>query len=179
MGEDELDRRCVERCLRGESAAFEGIVDRYEKPVYNAIRRLGTEPEEARDLCQQVFVKVFEKLDTYDPGRRFFSWLYRIALNETLNYLKSHHSWEPLRDIYESPRPDAEAELIAADRERELNRALLALEMKYRLVIIARHFLNLSYAEAAHVLDLPEKTVKSRLFMARSLLREILEGQHA
>lgn len=179
MGEDELDRRCVERCLEGDTEAFEGIVDRHGKPVYNAIRRLGADREGARDLTQQVFVKVFEKLDTYDPAHRFFSWLYRIAVNETLNFLKSHHAWEALRDDYESPRPNAEEELEAADRERDLNRALLALDVKYRLVVIARHFLNLSYAEAAEVLDVPEKTVKSRLFMARSQLRESLEAQHA
>lgn len=179
MGEDELDRRCVERCLHGDSDAFGDIVGRYQKPVYNAIRRMGADREEARDLSQQVFVKAFERLDTYDPTRRFFSWLYRVAINETINYLKARRSWDPLRDSFEDPHANAEEELETADRDRDLSRALRALDPKYRLVIIARHFLNLSYADAAHVLDLDQKTVKSRLFTARQQLRDILEGLHA
>ncbi len=177
MNEDELDRMCVERCLRGEADAFEGILDRYEKPVYNAILRLGPSREEARDLCQQVFVKIFERLDTYDPTRKFFSWLYRVAINETLNYMKSHRTWEPLTASMEYPHPNPEEELQASEREQEMQKALLSLDMKYRLAVIVRHYLHLSYEEAAHVLSLPVKTVKSRLFTARQLLREILEEQ--
>lgn len=175
MYEDELDRMCVERCLRGEAEAFEGIVERYEKPVYNAILRLGADQEEARDLCQQVFLKIYEKLGTYDPARRFFSWLYRIAINETLNYIQARRKWEPLDSHMPDPRPDAEQQIEEAERDSELQRALLALDVKYRLAVIVRHFLNLSYGEMAHVLDLPEKTVKSRLFTARQQLRGILE----
>lgn len=177
MTEDELDRMCVERCLSGEADAFEGILDRYERPVYNAILRLGADREEARDLCQQVFVKVFERLDTYDRTRKFFSWLYRVAINETINYMKAHRAWEPLSPsmMYQHANPEEEAE--AAEQHEKIQKALLVLEPKYRLAIIVRHFLNLTYEEGAQVLSLPVKTLKSRLFTARQLLREILEGQ--
>lgn len=177
MTEDELDRMCVERCLKGEADAFEGILDRYERPVYNAVLRMGADREEARDVCQQIFIKVFERLDTYDTTRKFFSWLYRVAINEAINHMKSHRTWEPLSPslVYQHANP--EEELENAEQQGEIQKALLVLEPKYRLAIIVRHFLNLSYEEAAQVLSLPVKTVKSRLFTARQLLRDILEGQ--
>jgi RNA polymerase sigma-70 factor, ECF subfamily len=177
MDEDELDRMCVERCLRGDAGAFEEILDRYGKPVYNAILRLGAEHEEARDLSQQVFLKVYERLDTYDPSRKFFSWLYRVAINETINYMKAQRAWEPLSDALPYPHANPEEEAEIADEEHEMQRALMALDIKYRLALIVRHFLDLSYDEAAEVLSVPVKTVKSRLFTARQLLREIIEGQ--
>ena len=176
MTEDELDRMCVERCLRGEANAFEGILDRYEKPVYNAILRLGADREEARDLCQQVFIKVYERLDTYDQTRRFFSWLYRVAINETINHMKAHRNWEPLSPTLTYDRANPEEEAQATEQHQVVQKALLVLEPKYRLAIIVRHFLNLTYEEAAQILSLPVKTLKSRLFTARQLLRDILEG---
>ena len=175
MNVDDQDLRIVERCLGGDPDAFEGILERYERPVYNAIVRMGADREEARDICQQAFLKVYQHLDTYDRSRRFFSWLYRIAINEAINQMKAHRAWEPLDAVMEDSHPNPEQELEAAEREREIQAGLLQLEMKYRLALIVRHFLQLSYEEAAHVLSVPEKTVKSRLFTARQLLREALE----
>ncbi|HUP45116.1 MAG TPA: sigma-70 family RNA polymerase sigma factor [Thermoanaerobaculia bacterium] len=176
MTEDEQDRLCVERCLQGEAEAFGGILDRYERPVYNLVVRLGADREEARDICQQVFINIYQHLASYDPSRRFFSWLYRAAVNETINHMKSRRSWEPLEgQRVENREPDPEQALQAVEQEREIQRGLLQLEMKYRLAVIAYHFLQLSYEEAAYVLSVPERTVKSRLFTARQQLREILE----
>lgn len=175
MNEDEQDRDCVERCLRGESDAFEPLMARYERPIFNAILRLGGNPDEARDICQEVFVKVFENLRSYDRSRKFFSWMYRVAINETINHMKSRRRWEPLSDTLEYAHTNPEQDMQAHEQSGEIQRALLAIDLKYRLAVIVRHFLQLSYSEAALVLDLPEKTVKSRLFTARQMLREILE----
>lgn len=177
MNEDELDRMCVERCLAGETEAFGGILDRYERPVYNAIVRMGAGAEDARDLCQQAFVKAYQHLDSYDPSRKFFSWLYRVAVNETINAMKTRHPWEPLSDSMPDAGATPEEEMQAAEEQRELQRALGKIDLKYRLAIIVRHFLQLSYEETADVLSVPVKTVKSRLFTARQLLREILEDR--
>ncbi len=180
MNEDERDRMCVERCLRGDTGAFEEILGRYEKPVYNAILRLGTSRDEARDISQQVFMKIYERLASYDPAHKFFSWLYRVAINETINHMKSQRHWEPLTETLVYQQPDPEQQLAAAEEERVMQKALMALDLKYRLALIVRHFLHLSYEEAADVLSVPVKTVKSRLFTARQLLREAIEGtRHA
>ena len=177
MNEDEFDRDCVERCLDGDREAFEPILARYEKPVYNAVLRMVGDAEEARDIAQEVFVKVFENLRSYDRSRKFFSWMYRVAINETINHVKTRRRWEPLSEAFQSSHSNPEEAMQEVERDREIQRALLALDPKYRLALIVRHFLQLSYAEAANVLDVPEKTVKSRLFTARQLLREILEGK--
>ena len=177
MSEEDMDRLCVERCLRGETNAFESILDRYERPVYNAIVRMGADREEARDLTQQVFVKAYQRLDAYDPAYKFFSWLYRVAINETINAMKAHRSWEPLHVSMPAGNASPEEEASAHEDERELQSALVQLDLKYRLPIIVNYFLQLSYEEAAEVLSVPVKTVKSRLFTARQLLREILEGR--
>jgi RNA polymerase sigma-70 factor, ECF subfamily len=179
MSEDELDRMCVERCLAGETNAFEGILDRYERPVYNAIVRMGADGEEARDLCQQVFIKAFEHLDTYDPARRFFSWLYRVAVNETINAMRARRAWEPLSETLRTETANPEEAMAETEQHNEMQRALVALDIKYRLAIVVCHFLQLSYDEAANVLAVPVKTVKSRLFTARQMLREILEDGRA
>ena len=179
MNEDELDRMCVERCLAGQTNAFEGILDRYERPVYNAIVRMGADSEEARDLCQQVFVKAFQHLDTYDPARRFFSWLYRVAVNETINAMRARRAWEPLSESLRTETANPEEAMAENEQHDQMQRALVVLDVKYRLAIIVCHFLQLSYDEAAAVLAVPVKTVKSRLFTARQMLREILEDGRA
>ena len=177
MSEDQRDRMCVMRCLGGDREAFGEIVDRYQKPVYNLIVRLGADREEARDIAQQVFINIYQHLHAYDPARRFFSWLYRAAVNETINHMKGRRSFEPLNDVFHNTAPNPEERLEAAEQEEEIQRGLLAIDIKYRLALIVRHFLQLSYEEAAYVLSVPEKTVKSRLFTARQQLRQALEEQ--
>ena len=177
MGEEELDRTSVERCLKGELDAFAGLIERYEKPVFNAIFHLVKNHEDARELCQQVFMKVFERLASYDPERKFFSWIYRIAMNESINYMKARHEWEPLSETIAEPRANPAETYESAETTRDVQAAVLALDVKYRAVVILRHFLDLSYRDAAEVLNLPEKTVKSRLFAARQLLRDQLEAK--
>ena len=82
------DKKLMERCLKGDRHAFEALLVRYKKPVYNAAYRMLNNSEDARDVTQTVFLKVYENLDQYDPSHRFFSWIYRIAMNESINWLK-------------------------------------------------------------------------------------------
>lgn len=180
MSEEELDRACVERCLSGDLEAFGSLVERYQRPVFNAIVHLVGNGEDARELCQQAFMKCFEHLRGYDLNRPFFSWMYRIAMNEAINHIKSRPAGEALTDTMADSLPNPEERFQSAEREHRLHAAILSLEPKYRAAIVAKHLLQLSYHEAAEILDLPEKTLKSRLFTARQLLRELLEdARHA
>ena len=133
-----------------------------------------TEPQE---LCQQVFMKAFEHLHSFDPSRRFFSWIYRVAINESINHLKARRFHEPILDGLE-PADGSLSPMETLDdrRQQDLRLALARLEPKYVAVITLFHFLHKSYEEIAETLELPEKTVKSRLYTARQLLRESLEG---
>ena len=82
--------------MKGERTAYEALIIRYEKPVYNAAFRMLNSTEDARDVTQTVFLKVYENLDRFDPKYRFFSWIYRIAVNESINCLKQRNRTEEL-----------------------------------------------------------------------------------
>jgi RNA polymerase sigma-70 factor (ECF subfamily) len=177
MNEEELDRIAIERCRQGDLDAFGTLIDRYERPVYNAILHMVGNAEDAREICQQVFMKAFEHLDAYDTNRRFFSWIYRSAINESINHLKSRRPSEPLSDHLEYPRPNPAETYEEAERLGLLEKIIQGLDENYRAVLILRHFVHLSYREMADVLKVPEKMVKSRLFTARQLLRQALEAK--
>ena len=85
--DEDSDGTLVRRCCNGDRRAFEALVVRYERPVYNAALRMLHDREEARDVAQTVFLKVYEHLADYDPSHKFYSWIYRIALNESINAL--------------------------------------------------------------------------------------------
>jgi RNA polymerase sigma-70 factor, ECF subfamily len=94
---DENDERVwVARCLKGDASAFEPLVARYERPLFAVALRLVTNYEDARDVTQNVFIRAYEHLGSFDPERRFFSWIYRIAVNESLNLRRTRRPQEAL-----------------------------------------------------------------------------------
>ena len=171
---EEDDPALVRRCREGERDAFEQLVRRYQKPVFNAALRMLRDPEDAMDVAQTTFLKAFEHLADYDPSFKFYSWLYRIAINESLNALGSRRTFQEINgeEPDEAPGPDLQVE--GEQTLRAIEDALTRIGPELRAVIILRHFLHLSYQDMADTLLLPEKTVKSRLFSARQLLRDRL-----
>lgn len=171
------DKELMESCLQGDRRAFEILLDRYEKPVYNAAYRMLHNAEDARDVTQTVFLKVYENLDQYDPAHRLFSWIYRIALNESINWLKRSSRQQALdydaADQADGPEEKANDQQLGEGMEA----ALMMLKSEYRAVIVLKHVLGCSYIEISEVLDIPEKKVKSRLYTARQLLQERLTQQ--
>ena len=172
------DSMLVDQCLKGDNRAYETLVLRYEKPIYNLALRMVKVPEDAEDITQTVFVKAYEKLDSYNPAHRFFSWIYRIAVNESINFCKRSRR----TDDYESGVTGSDDETPEQRfRDGELSEnigiAIARLKMDYRLVIVLKHFHDFSYQEMSDVLQIPEKTVKSRLFTARQQLKVILEKE--
>ena len=168
------DTKLMERCSKGDRQAFELLVVRYEKPVFNAAYRMLNSPDDARDVTQTVFLKVFEHLDQYDPRYRFFSWIYRIALNESINWLKKSGRTDALEIDPADPSGGPENEASNAQLSEGMQQALMSINPDYRAVIILKHLLGCSYHEISEVLEIPEKKVKSRLYTARQLLQENL-----
>jgi len=168
------DHVLVERCLSGDRRALEALVREYQRPLYNAAYRILGNPEDAADVMQAALLKTFEHLDQYDPQYRFFSWVYRIAVNEALNQLKRNKQQQPLddREPADGPGPDAEAD--AGTLSREIQESLMSLTEDYRTVLVLRHFADCSYRQIGEILEIPEKTVKSRLYTARQLMKERL-----
>jgi RNA polymerase sigma-70 factor (ECF subfamily) len=172
------DESLVERCRSGDSAAFEALVVRYQRPIYNAAFRVLGNAEDASDITQAVFLKVAERLDDFDPQYRFFSWIYRIALNESFDVLRRQGREEPLDDDWDPPGPDhldPERAVSDAQVSSRVQAALMSLRMDDRAVLTLRHFSECSYREIGVILDIDEKTVKSRLFEARQRLKDLLK----
>ena len=147
---------------------------RYQKPVYNAALRLLRDPEDAKDVAQTTFLKAYTHLADYDPSFKFYSWIYRIAVNESFNVLGRRKPNEGIsgEEPDEAPGPDRQVE--GEQTSRAIESALMGITPELRTVIVLRHFMHLSYQDMGDILVLPEKTVKSRLYSARQLLRDRL-----
>jgi RNA polymerase sigma-70 factor, ECF subfamily len=172
------DETLVQRCRSGDRQALAALMERYQRPIFNAAYRVLGNGDDAADVTQTTFLKVAEKLDDYDAQYKFFSWIYRIAINESLNALRRDAHEESLEDEDELPGPNAvDPERHASDAELagRVQRALMLMRFEHRIVITLRHFSDCSYGEIAWILELQEKTVKSRLFEARQKLRELLK----
>jgi len=167
------DAALVGRSAAGDTSAFEILVGRYDRVLFRvAFRMLGNQ-DDARDATQTAFVKAFQRLDSFDPRFRFFSWIYRILLNECLNARRDRRPSDVLApDLAAAGSPMDGLE--AADRRRVIQQALLTLPTEYRQVVVLRHFGELNYADIAETLGIPVSTVKSRLYTARQRLSEML-----
>ena len=140
-GENEL----VRECLDGDEHAFEILLRRFQGPVFNAILRMVRDRDEAADLTQTAFLKAYEQLKTFDFHHKFFSWLYRIAINETLNHINRRRQVEPLDGEWASAARSPEAALVGADLSLHVQDALMSLSIDYRTVLVLRHFEVCSY----------------------------------
>lgn len=174
MTSESDDNDLVTGCLGGDEHAFEVLLIRYQGAVYNAVLRMVRNRDEAGDLTQTTFLKAYERLSTFDSDQKFFSWLYRIAINEAINHLKRRGRLEPLDGEWASNASSPEATLVTSDLSGHIQDALMTISSEYRAVLVLRHFEDCSYDEIAHIVGVPEKTVKSRLFTARRLLKERL-----
>jgi RNA polymerase sigma-70 factor, ECF subfamily len=174
---NDTDQTLLERYRGGDQDAFAELVVRYQRPIYNAAFWVLRRAEDANDVAQEVFLKVAERSDDYDPRYKFFSWIYRIAVNESLNLLRRNGREEALDDDVDLPDPagsDPERLLGDAQLSARVRSALMRLPVNDRMVLTLRHFSECSYEEIAQILDIDEKTVKSRLFDARRRLRDLL-----
>lgn len=175
MTNDDLEE-AIRAVQGGDAGAFGAIVTAYERPVFNLAYRMVRDVEDARDIAQAVFLKALQRFGTYDPRFKLFSWLYRLALNESIDFLKRRsapRAVEPDRGPQRTPEDD----LRGAEVSRGVQEALMEITPDHRAVIVLRHFLDLGYREMAEVLEIPEKTVKSRLFTARQSLRDVLAAR--
>jgi RNA polymerase sigma-70 factor (ECF subfamily) len=164
------DRKIVERVLKGETEAFNLLVRRWERPIYNFIVRMIGDREEAMDLCQDAFMKAYRELGTLKDLDRFSSWLYRIAHNTCFSKLRkdSGKSFVELEPEIRASRAPLESRLA-------VEKALNHLPEEQREVVVLKVFHSLKFEEIAAIQEAPVSTVKSRLYMGFEKLRSILE----
>jgi len=176
--ENGTDESLVERWRGGDREAFSALVIRYQKPIYNAAFWILRKGEDASDITQTVFLRVAQRLDEYDARYKFFSWIYRIAVNESLNLLRGKGREQALDDEVDLPgaqRDDPERQAADAQSSARIRSALMRMSTSDRMVLVLRHFSECGYQEIGQILDLDEKTVKSRLYEARQRLRDMLK----
>jgi len=171
--QDADDTALVRRCLDGDTGAFNAIVERYQRVLFTVALRFLGDRDAAADAAQNAFVRAFEKLDTFDPGRRFFSWIYRIVINECLNAKRRERPTDPIPETLPGGSDPFEL-LDAAERRQRVQAAIMALSAEYRAVIVLRHFAGLSYDEIADAVGVATGVVKSRLYTARQRLGQML-----
>ena len=181
----------VERLRAGEAAAFDRLVEERSGDVYALLYRLTEDPEEARDLTQETFLRAFQSIARFRGDADLKTWLYRIALNQARNRWRwwrrrrrdktvsldkpNGEREEPLgASLYDHERRDPEQETLARERERALSRALQTLGRPFREAVILRDVEGLSYEEIAATLEISIGTVKSRLSRGRLELRHKL-----
>jgi len=169
------DTNLVRESMNGNRKAFETLLVRYEKPVFNAAFRMLNNAEDARDVTQTVFLKAYENLARFDPKYRFFSWIYRIALNESIDCLKSQNRMDSLAFEPATETRGPEDETSRDQQSRRIQSALMMIKTEYRSVLVLKHFLDCNYLEISQILDIPEGKVKSRLYSGRQILKDALQ----
>lgn len=182
------DEDLVSRVLAGREDFFEVLVRRYQSRVVAHVARMVGSREDALDLAQEIFLKVFGALDRYNPSYKFSTWLFRIAGNAAIDHLRKRRprtipleapdadgKMSPVE--YKSADLDPYAELRNLERGSAIARAIAALPVEFRELITLRHFGGLSYEQIAEVKRMPLGTVKNKLFRARAVLKDRLSGE--
>ncbi|HMA37796.1 MAG TPA: sigma-70 family RNA polymerase sigma factor [Chloroflexia bacterium] len=192
LGDDPIteadDDRLVRRTLDGDRQAFGVLIERYSGRVIAICARVaGDEYEDAQDVAQDVFLRAYLNLEKYQPGRSFFAWLYRIAVNLALNRrarrppaaIRGPAAERALQQLQDpDPLGAPEASLERTERTRLLQTALARLPADYATVLALRYGADLDYSAIAATLEVPIGTVKARLHRAKTLLRPLLAPLH-
>jgi RNA polymerase sigma factor (sigma-70 family) len=177
----------VKKARHGDLGAYDELVRRYQERIYGTIYHMTANHEDANDLAQESFIKAFHALRSFKGGSSFYTWLYRIAVNKTINHLKQrknriHMSLNDL-DFNTEHDPDLVAlisektphrDINLAELQEKLNEALLKLSEPHRLVVIMHDVQGMPHDEIAKVMDCNIGTVRSRLFYARQQLQALL-----
>jgi RNA polymerase sigma-70 factor (ECF subfamily) len=184
---EEESATLVARARHGDLAAYDVLIKRYQERIYATIYHMTSNHEDANDLAQESFLKAYQALKSFKGGSSFYTWLYRIAVNKTINFLKQRKNRQHLSlndmDFNAEHDPDLVAlisdktprrEAALTELQEKLNAALLKLSEPHRLVVVLHDVQGLSHEEIAKVMECNIGTVRSRLFYARQQLQALL-----
>ncbi len=174
------DPHLVARAQRGELPAFEELVKKYQREVYGLTCRMVMDPEEAKDLSQQAFLQAFVHIRDFRQQAQFRTWLFRIAINQCYNYLKSKKKFGEPVDIQEMTlvaEGSPEADLITSDNQRRLHAAMEHLPAKQRAVLALKIDKGLSYQEISQILGGTAGAARVNYCQALKTLKKFLQGE--
>lgn len=180
------ERSWIRAARQGDRTAFGRLVQAYQGPVYNLTYRMLGDPQEAEDAAQEVFFRAYRKLDSYDPGRKFSTWLLSIASHYCIDRLRRRRlTWHSIddenlpQDVMMSQEPGPERHALQNEQEAQVQELLSTLSPDYRTVVVLHYWYDLSYEEIAETTGSTVSAVKSRLFRARRMLAKQLQGAKA
>ncbi|NLC38898.1 MAG: sigma-70 family RNA polymerase sigma factor [Clostridia bacterium] len=184
------DEVLVQKCLEGDRGAFAEIVRRYQKQIYSLAYRLTNHMEDAQDLAQEIFIKLYQVLDKYDTQKPFFPWMYKVATNVCYTLLRKRPADEvPLEKVIEfgpivlQSQNQPEERYEAKEMQLLVQQAIAQLPEKYRIPLVLRYLEEFSYRQIAEIMDLPLTTIETRLYRGKALLQKRLDpilqrGEH-
>jgi RNA polymerase sigma factor (sigma-70 family) len=182
----EEDIQLVARARSGDERAFRSLLHKYERAVFSICLRMVRNRDEAGDLSQESFIKVFHSLDRYNPEFAFSSWLFKITSNLCIDHLRKRRidtfgmddpidgEKGEIQRQYVAPDPTPEETYVRGEKMKRVEKAIAALPEHYRIMLILRHQEDLSYEEIAETLEIPLGTVKARIHRAREMLKGLL-----
>ncbi|MDQ0178155.1 RNA polymerase sigma factor [Bacillus chungangensis] len=169
------DLTLIEQVRKGEQEAYSELVNKYKNRLYIFLLRMLDQAQDAHDLTQEVFIKAYYQLNTFNGTSQFSTWLYRIAYNRAIDELRRRKPVHvPLYDMEFTDDESPEDICLAKERATFLHKQVMTLPENYRTVLLLRHTQELSYKQIGEVLDIPPDTVQVRLYRARKKLREII-----
>ena len=183
------DSQLIRHARKGDQAAFARLRQKYHDSIFNLIYRMIRDKEEVPDLTQEAFIKAFTSLESYNEEYAFSTWLYKIATNNCIDYirrkkLRAFSLDKPIESkegelTFEVPDStyEPDREMIALQRTKLLEEAISSLPEKYKIVIRMRHVEEKEYQEIAKILNIPLGTVKAHIFRARELLYKYLKDR--
>ncbi len=184
------DLKVIDRALHGDSKAYTELLTRYRDSVYYVLLRMVNNPSDAEDLTIEAFGKAFQNLTKYVPSHAFSTWLFRIATNNCIDFMRKKSQGPRLFDQNEGEENEMEATVasdmrapdeVMMDKETaaRLNRMVKSLKPRYRRLIELRYFEDYSYEDIANELSLPIGTVKARLFRAKVLILNMVQDKRS
>lgn len=172
------DEQYIEQIRQGDQEAYRHLVERHKSYILTLIYRMVEQRETAEDLAQEVFIKLYRSLESYRGDAKFTTWLYRLTVNLVTDYRRSQRRkpYEALLDKvkgwFADHREEPEQKTLQNEERETLQKLLSSLPDKYRMILYLYHYKQLSYQEISLAVNLPLKTVETRLYRGKALLKE-------
>lgn len=188
MSDSNRDNLLIEQCLKGQQSSFSELIDEYKNLVFNLAYRMTNNLDDAEDISQEVFIRVYKSLYNFNPNYKFSTWLYQVTLNfcrdkfrkgkipsVSLDAPLNKDDQKNFSSLIPNNENNPEEIFIEVEQTNFINKLISSLPPKYREVIVLRHLRDLSYEEMSKILNISLGSVKTRLFRARELLKNKLK----
>ncbi|HZJ83767.1 MAG TPA: sigma-70 family RNA polymerase sigma factor [Clostridia bacterium] len=174
----DVESQLIDRFKEGDFTAFEELIYLFDKKIYNYCYRMTNNPNDAEDLAQEVFIKVYRSLKSFREDSKFSTWIYRIAYNTCIDeYRRKKIKVLSLNKNIPSPEPLPEDRVIYREEKDLIEKCIAEMKPNYKSAIILRDIQGYSYEEIAGISNIPIGTVKSNISRARGILRDVLKSQ--